>query len=574
MGKNTNVKKTFRLTNSFGIKLAAIFLAIIFMVALMNVQMTSSNVKKVNRDLVSTYIKDVAECYTDEVAMYRKSSGSNIDYMYVMGVLKNLYNGISCDGIEGSYGYALQVSDGMFLYHPNDDAIGRIMNKQEIVNYLIMLRNGDVSESQIITYYEGDKEMFAAVAPDEEKKFVTVLVAEMSKVEAVVNKSISKIVIIDIIIIIVAAGLAGLAASLFAKPIKNIASEVQRCANLDFSESETLKKCVRRRDEIGLVGKAVEQLREKLKLTVSDIQAQSNDITRAAVALDERVTGVAAILQEVRASMLEVANGAQNQVRDAEEVSEKVTVMGDEIINTNNEVKSLNDETEETIKSSTQAIDTLKGLVETSILSQKAVDRVYEQTNNTNASVQEIRSATAIITNIADETNLLALNASIEAARAGDAGRGFAVVADQIQKLAEQSTASAVQIDEVINVLLKDSEEMVKTMEEVIEIMKKQQADSNTTRESMAEANDKVRESLGAVGRIFTATGNMDQSRKVVIDKVESLAAISASNSDYIENTNEGVVRVDEAMSDISTEAGALKEIADSLKKSMDKFIL
>ncbi len=564
----------FRSSHSFGLKLAAIFLAIIFMVAFMNVQMTSSNVKKVNSALVSTYIMDVAERYTDEVTMYQKSTKNNLDYMYMMGVLNKLYDGISCDGIEGSYGYALQVSDGMFLYHPNSDAIGNKIQKQEILNYLIMVQNGDVTEPQIVTYYEGDKKMYAAMAPDEDKKFVTVLVAEMTKVEAVVNQAVSKVVIFDIIIIIVAAGLAGFAASRFAKPIKNIASEVQRCANLDFSDSTVLNKCARRKDEIGLVGKAVEKLRETLKETVYGIQKQSEDITKAAVALDERVTGVAAILEEVRASMLEVANGAQNQVQDAEEVSEKVTVMGDEILNTNNEVKSLNDETEETIKSSSQAIETLKGLVETSILSQKAVDKVYEQTNNTNASVQEIRSATAIITNIADETNLLALNASIEAARAGDAGRGFAVVADQIQKLAEQSTASAVQIDEVIKILLKDSAEMVKTMEEVIEIMKKQQDDSNTTRESMAEANDKVRESLGAVGRIFTATDNMDQSRKVVIEKVENLASISASNFDYIENTNAGVVRVDEAMSEISSEAGALKDIADSLKASMDKFIL
>lgn len=570
--KNRSIK--FSILNSFGAKLAVIFLGIILMVAIMNIQMTSAKVKSVNSGLVSTYIMDVAERYTDEVVMYQKSTKTSIDYMYVMGTLKKIFDGVTCNGIEGSYGYVLEIPSGKFLYHPNEDAWGQTMSKQIILNYLTMVYNGDVTGPETLSYYEGDKEMYAAIAPDPDGKFATVIVAEMSKVNAVVNKAISSVIVYDLIIIVVAVALAAYAAFLFAKPIKNIAAEVQRCAELDFTSSEILDKCARRKDEIGLVGKAVEGLREKLKETVEGIQNQAKDITNAAVAMDERVTNVAAILQEVRASMTEIANGAQNQARDAEDVSEKVTIMGDEIINTNKEVKSLNDETEETIKSSEQAIETLKGLAETSILSQKAVDKVYEQTNNTNASVQQIRSATAIITNIAEETNLLALNASIEAARAGDAGRGFAVVADQIQKLAEQSNASAVQIDEVINVLLKDSGEMVETMQEVIEIMKKQQEDSDTTRESMAAANDKVKDSLGSVGRIFTATGIMDDSRKLVIEKVESLAAVSASNSDYIENTSEGVVRVDEAMTDMSREAGSLKEIADNLNESMERFKL
>ncbi len=570
--KNRTFK--FNPLNSFGIRLATIFLGIIIMVAVMNIQMTSKNVKDVNTKLVSTYIEDIAERYTDEVVMYRNTTKVGIDYMYLRGTLKKIFDGVGCEGIEGSYGYVISVPDAKFLYHPNEDALGMPMGKQEVVDFVDRVYNGEAKETEILTYKEGEKEMYAALSPDPEGKFVTVVVAEMSQVESVVNKAISKVIIYDIIIIVVAVTIAGYAASLFAKPIKNIASEVQRCAELDFTESAILIKCAKRKDEIGLVGKAVEELRGKLKDTVSEIQSQSEDITGAAMALDEHVTGVAAILQEVRASMTEIANGAQNQARDAEDVSEKVAFMGDEIINTNKEVRALNDETEETIKSSAQAIETLKGLADTSVRSQQAVDRVYEQTNNTNASVQQIRSATAIITNIAEETNLLALNASIEAARAGDAGRGFAVVADQIQKLAEQSNASAVQIDEVINVLLKDSGEMVETMQEVIDIMKKQQEDSDTTRESMAAANDKVKDSLGAVARIFTATGNMDQSRKMVIEKVESLASVSASNSDYIENTSMGVVRVDEAMTEMSEEAGRLKNIADNLKESMDRFKL
>lgn len=110
----------------------------------------------------------------------------------------------------------------------------------------------------------------------------------------------------------------------------------------------------------------------------------------------------------------------------------------------------------------------------------------------TNDSVQQIKSVTEYITDIAEETNLLALNASIEAARAGEAGKGFTVVVEQIQKLAEQSNNSAAKIGENIQELVDKTEGIVKAMVIIEETLKKQEESVDKTKKIFDELNTNI----------------------------------------------------------------------------------
>ena len=141
------------------------------------------------------------------------------------------------------------------------------------------------------------------------------------------------------------------------------------------------------------------------------------------------------------------------------------------------------------------------------------MDMIYNQTNTTNSSAQRIKEATALITEIAEETNLLSLSASIEAARAGEQGRGFAVVAGQIQKLAEQSNESARQIEEIITSLLDDSGKAVETMEAVKEIMDEQNANVERTNDQVRQVIGQVDDSIAAIDRIAQQSKKLNETR-------------------------------------------------------------
>ena len=195
-------------------------------------------------------------------------------------------------------------------------------------------------------------------------------------------------------------------------------------------------------------------------------------------------------------------------------------------------------------------------------------------TETTNESAMKIEEATKLIEDIASETNLLSLNASIEAARAGEQGRGFAVVASEIQKLAEQSTNSAKRIEEIISILLKDSEEAVTTMRQVKEILGKQTECILTTDSAFVEIEAGIGTAMEGMRRIAGKTREMDKARVNVVDGVNNLTAIAQENAASTEETSASVAEVSTIIADIADQTKKLHNIAESLENKIAVFKL
>lgn len=196
-----------------------------------------------------------------------------------------------------------------------------------------------------------------------------------------------------------------------------------------------------------------------------------------------------------------------------------------------NDISKISEKMTESAKES-QSI--LGALLESSRESQDTAKDIEEQVAVTNDSVQQIKSVTEYITDIAEETNLLALNASIEAARAGDAGKGFAVVAQQIQKLAEQSNSSAAQIGANIQELVDKTEGIVKAMSLISNALRKQEESVDQTKRIFDELN----ESIGDINQ-----KEMDMQKNVtdMNQAKDSMSRIIAGLADSAEE-NEGII--------------------------------
>lgn len=246
--------------------------------------------------------------------------------------------------------------------------------------------------------------------------------------------------------------------------------------------------------------------------------------------------------------------------------------MGNMVEETAEEVERLLRNAEQMLAAGQSAADTLQELEQINQKTKKSIDVIYEQTNTTNQSAVKIREATSLITAIAEETNLLSLNASIEAARAGDQGRGFAVVAAQIQKLAEQSNESAMKIEEIINLLIHDSDKAVETMDEVKKIMGEQSAHVEQTDRIFKDVISGIRQSSDGINKISDMTSRLDKARSEVVDTVQNLTAIAEENAASTQETSASTTEVSNAIGAIAEQSEKVADISEEIHRSMGYF--
>ena len=329
---------------------------------------------------------------------------------------------------------------------------------------------------------------------------------------------------------------------------------------------------LKRKDEVGHISRSIMTLKTELTEIIGNIKDQGKALSDSSVYLSEKAETSADHIGQVERAVEEIAQGATGQAEETQKATENVIIMGNMIEETTGEIDAMNENAKLIKQLGQTAIDTLKDLQTINQRTKESIDIIYEQTNTTNSSAQKIKEATALITDIAEETNLLSLNASIEAARAGEQGRGFAVVAAQIQKLAEQSNESARQIEEIITSLLADSEKAVDTMEEVKDIMGQQNDNVMKTDEQVNQVLGQVDQAIEAIGRVAVKTEKLNEARINVTDTVQNLTAVAQENAASTQQSAASVNQVSEIIQDIAESAKQLTDIAEKLDEDMALF--
>jgi len=326
------------------------------------------------------------------------------------------------------------------------------------------------------------------------------------------------------------------------------------------------------KDESGDIARSVHTLKDKLLTIMTDVYKGGNDVQSLSANLGDSCEQSASNIETVDHAVSDIAQGATSQAEDTTTATEQVITMGKLVEETNDNVTRLNEDSDAMEQSGAKAGDTLVKLEKINDKAKASIDVIYEQTNTTNESAQKISEAVAIITSIAEETNLLSLNASIEAARAGEQGKGFAVVAAQISKLAEQSSESAQRITEIVSMLIGDSEKAVKTMEEVKDIMQQQSDMVAETGVCFDDVMTGIKSSREATRLISVTMADLNNTREKVVDIVSNLSAIAEENAASSEETAASVTMVSASIQEISAEAIRLKSISEDLKESISAF--
>ena len=563
-------KEKVSLFSSIKMKINILVFGAITMVALVILLTIVPLIKENMSSTTQSYMKDITVV-----------AGANIDKeLEILGIeaaltpeeLGSIVGDITIKEMSSSYAYVVS-KDGTMLYHPTPDKIGAPVENEAVTGLVAEIAKGNIPEPDVIEYLYKGVMKYASYYIGADAAFILVITADEDEVFADMNAIVSRSMFSTIVTAIVCLIVALIIATLIIKPLEQTISIIRKIADLDFRKDEIHTRVIKRKDESGLMARAVEHLREELVTVISKITGQSKDLYVTAGSLNSSAYETSESVEQVEKAISEIAEGATSQAAETQTATENIIVMGNMIEETNDEVEKLRENARAMRSAGDVAMDILKDLSAVNQKTKDAMQVIYAQTNVTNDSALKIKEAVNIITDIAEETNLLSLNASIEAARAGEQGRGFAVVAAQIQKLAEQSNESAKQIEQIINVLINESQKSVETMEEVKVVIDKQDENVQHTGDAFQNVKDGISSSIDVIRIIAAKTKQLDEARVRVVDVVQNLTAIAEENAASTEETSASAAEVSAIMGTIAENTGHLNGIAHELEESVKQFV-
>src|SRR5690606_16373579 len=290
-------------------------------------------------------------------------------------------------------------------------------------------------------------------------------------------------------------------------------------------------------DEVGATVEAVNRLTERLQSSLRQIAEQSG-----------RVSEAAKHLTETARTVTDSASSQSAAAADMAATVEEMTVSINHVADQAGEANRLSGE------SGTLAVDGEKTIVET-------VDDINEIANTVRAASgyvadldrdsQRVNEGIGVIKEIADQTNLLALNAAIEAARAGEQGRGFAVVADEVRKLAERTSQSTQVIAETIAAMQINAQNTVEGMKAVDERVSAGVDRANAANTAITQIRASSGLAVDRVGEISNAIREQGIASTSIAQQVERIAQMSEENHAAAENTSETAVELDKLARDM-----------------------
>jgi len=329
---------------------------------------------------------------------------------------------------------------------------------------------------------------------------------------------------------------------LITRPLKKVVGSLKQVAAGDLSGNLQINST----DETGELAESLNTAVGNMRMIITEVLDSSANVVSAASELYATAEQIATGTEEVAAQAGTVATAGQEMAATSSDISRSCTHVAESSKLANEAALEGVAEVQESVKDINQIAT--------------KVNEVAEKIKTLSSRSEEIGEIIKTIEDIADQTNLLALNAAIEAARAGEQGRGFAVVADEVRALAERTTRATREIGEMIKAIQIDTNSAVESIEEGVEEVEKGTAEAAESGKSLQEILKQVTEVTNQVNQIATAAE----------EQTATTTEIS-NNIMQITNVVQGAARGAE---ESATAANELARLAEDLQKLVRKFKL
>ncbi|SDJ17910.1 methyl-accepting chemotaxis protein [Salimicrobium halophilum] len=463
----------------------------------------------------------------------------------------------------GTTGNAMIINEqGVYVYHPDDKQIGKSSN-EEFFSTL------DEGKGTFTSENGGEEKIFSYVTNDQTGwKMVGAL--PLSDIYASSNEIITPIVITLLIIFVVSFVLAYFLTKRLTTPVQKLQEAMERAGNGDL----TATAIIDRNDEIGDLSKSYTLMLESIRNLLGKVNTASERVQSSSENVVANAEENAASAEEISNAIQEIAGGAQHQaerMEDSVSSADDLSKSIDEAVERSERMKERSDELSGRSKEAMAIIERLRNQSnKTDAVTGEMKDAIEELRQSSD----NVNSVVGTISGIAGQTNLLALNAAIEAARAGEAGKGFAVVADEVRKLAEQSESALGDVSAMIEQMRKRTYDIVDLIEDTTEVVQEQKGAVDETEASFEDLFAHITESVVSMDEILDEMKTMNKKKDDVTTHINEISSVTEQTAASSEEVSASVQESQAAMEQLNHLAESLEGVSFDMQKELQRFRL
>lgn len=521
--------------------------------------------KKQITDSVKHTMVDVVN--TTSKIMENEISNSGVDDLDYDGYANNLLD-VKLEGMDSAYMYVVQ-NDGTMLYHPTKEKVGQPVENAVIKGVVQQIQDGKKPGTTVVEYdFNGTTKYSAYTILNNEN--ILVLTADESEALAGITTVTGVAVGIIAIVVLIAIIISFIMGRRLMRPLVKVSTIIEDVANGNIEADFSVVK--ESNDEIGLIIEKMKELTQSLGSIVGKIRNSSDTMSSNSYELNDTSSQTLAANNEISKAVEDVAEGSTGMAASISKINENLLEMSNETKDINASVDEIKNQTVAVQDSSKIMNDKIKSMQDSSHKMDEGISAISKRIETVNTTVDKVSNIVSVIEEISSETNLLSLNASIEAARAGDAGKGFAVVAQEIRVLSDNTNTELENIKQIISSLVEECRYCVQASGTIVDDNAKQKEEIKAVLDEFGSLDEQIQKTAEKADEIEELVTAMIELNDDITKSSNSLTDVSAANAAATEEMNANIEELNAMMHGVSEMAEHMNNESDGLKEALSFF--